>query len=93
MVRKGLVAALFLVLMFGAFALGRASERDETVLTVQVTSADHELQSGYFSLGAETTLLVKPGSPVFRFLSRHRGQKITLTMSQTESRTLSRLDR
>jgi len=92
-VRKGLVAAVFVLLMLGAFAVGRASDRDEVAVTVQVTAADHELHGGYFSLGEQTTVMVKPGTELHRFLGRQRGKKITITMAATNERTLSRLDR
>jgi hypothetical protein len=83
------------VLLLLGYGIGRASDRtdDEAVLTVQVTAADHEVVEGYFSLGEQATLMVKPGTDVHRFLSRSRGQKITITMTQGASRTLSRLDR
>jgi hypothetical protein len=62
-------------------------------VTVQVTSADHELQEGYFSLGSDATLVVKPGTDLHKFLSRQRGKKITITMAETAGRTLSRIER
>ena len=45
--KSWLVVAL---LLLGA-AIGRAYDADETVLNVQVTSADHETEEGYFTLG------------------------------------------
>lgn len=90
--RKGLVAAVFVLLMLGAFAVGRASDRDEVVVTVQVTSAEHEAKEGYFSLGDTTTLMVKPGTDLYRFLDDRRGQKITIKITDAGPQ-LSRLDR
>jgi hypothetical protein len=91
--RNRFAGGLALAFLLGALGIVSASERDETVVTVQVTSADHEIQEGYFSLGQDTTLVVKPGTDLHKFLSRQRGKKITITMTETAGRTLSRIDR
>ena len=65
-----MVVALLLL----GFSIGRASDKDETVVTVQVNSADHEVQEGYFALGEQATVMVKPGSDLYQFLSRQRGE-------------------
>lgn len=75
------------------FGIARASDRDEAELTVLVSSADHELQEGYFSLGAEATVMAKPGSELYKFLTRQRGRKIHITLTDTSRPDLSRLDR
>jgi hypothetical protein len=80
------------VLLLG-FGLGRASDRDETSLTVQVSSADHEQEEGYFSLGENVTLLAKPGSDLFRFLTRQRGHKVKLLLQESTGPELSRIER
>ena len=92
--RKLLAAwvALALILMF-ALAVGRANDRDEAVMTVQVTSADHELQEGYFSLGDSATVIAKPGSDLHKFLSRQRGRKIKILLTESGGTELSRLER
>jgi hypothetical protein len=84
----GLVAA---VLLLAAFATARASDRDETVVTVQVSAADHELAEGYFSLGDSATMMVKPGSDLYRFLAGQRGHRVTITLVESTGRQLSRL--
>ena len=91
--RKLIAASVTLVLILVAFTVGRASDRDETVLTVQVSSADHELQEGYFTLGDSTTVFVKPGSQLYAFLSRQRGRKVKLVMTEASGPELSRLER
>ena len=68
------MAVLAIALVIASFMVGQASERDEASLTVQVSSADHEMEEGYFSLGDTATVMVKPGSDLYRFLSRKRGQ-------------------
>ena len=92
--RKLLAAwvTLALILIF-ALTVGRANDRDEAVLTVQVTSADHELQEGYFSLGESATVIAKPGSDLHKFLSRQRGRKIKVVLAEDGGAELSRLER
>ena len=91
--RKVSVVVLALTLVLAGYGLGRASDKDEAVVTVKVTSADHEVQEGYFSLGENTTVMVKPGTDLFRFLARHRDRTITVTLAEGSTRQLSRLDR
>lgn len=83
--------ALALVLL--GLSVGRASDRDETTVTVQVSSADHELQEGYFTLGDSVTVMVKPGSEIHRFLTRQRGRKVKISLSEATTPTLSKLER
>ena len=83
---------LLALILFG-LGVGWASDRDEAVVTVQVTSADHELQEGYFSLGETTTVIAKPGSDLHRFLSRQRGKKIKIVLTEADTRELSQLRR
>jgi hypothetical protein len=93
-VRQVLTAciALLIAVVLGV-AVGRASDRDETSLTVQVSSADHELQEGYFSLGDGLTIMAKPGSDLHRFLARQRGRKVKIVLTEATVPALSRLER
>ena len=91
--RNGLIAVVVAALILVGYGIGRASDKDEAVVTVKITSADHELLEGYFSLGENATVMVKPGSELFRFLSRHRDRTVTITLSESATRQLSRLDR
>jgi hypothetical protein len=86
-----MVLALFLI----GISIGRAAERekDETVVTVQVNSADHEVQEGYFALGEQATVMVKPGSDLFQFLSRQRGRKIKIVLTEAAALELSKIER
>jgi hypothetical protein len=92
-VRKLMAALITLALVVAAFAVGRASDRDETVMTVQVSSADHELLEGYFTLGDSATVMAKRGSALYNFLSRQRGRKIKVVLTESSGPELSRLDR
>lgn len=91
--RKLMAALITLALVVAAFAVGRASDRDETVMTVQVSSADHELLEGYFTLGDSATVMAKRGSALYNFLSRQRGRKIKVVLTDSSGPELSRLDR
>lgn len=91
--RKLIAAMVTLAIILTALTVGWASDRDETVLTVQVSSADHELQEGYFSLGDSATVFVKPGSTLYSFLSRQRGKKVKLVLTDASSPELSKLER
>jgi hypothetical protein len=82
-----------IALLLIGVGIGRASDRDEATITVQVNSADHEFQEGYFALGEEGTVMARPGSDLFKFLSRQRGQKVKIVLTQSEVRELSRLRR
>jgi hypothetical protein len=93
LVRIAMAAWLTLALLLVGLSVGRAYDRDETVLTVQVTSADHELVEGYFSLGENATVMVKPGSDLYRFLARQRGHKVKILLQESGPPELSRLER
>ena len=92
-VRNVMAAWLTLVLILLALSVGRASDRQETTLTGQVSSADHEVAEGYFTLGDNMTVMVKPGSEMYRFLARQRGRKVKITVTEASVPELSRLDR
>jgi hypothetical protein len=89
------VAVLVTVLLSLALtaSLGQASDHDQTIVTVEVSSADHELQEGYFTLGDKATVMAKPGSDLYNFLSRQRGRKIKITLEDASGAALSRLQR
>jgi hypothetical protein len=90
-VRQKLIWVTLALILFGLSAW--AHERDETVLTVLVSSSDHEFQEGYFTLGDNATVMVKPGSDLYKFLARQRGRKIKVVLSEAAGPELSRLAR
>jgi len=92
-VRIAMAAWLTLALVLVGLGIGRASDRDEAVVTEKVTSADHEVQEGYFSLGDDVTVIAKPGTDLYRFLSRQRGQKVKVQLTEAAGPELSRLER
>jgi hypothetical protein len=88
-----MAAWLTVALILVGLSIGRANDRDETILTVQVSSADHEIQEGYFSLGDNATVMVKPGSDLHKFLARQRGRKVKIVLTEAGGPELSRLER
>lgn len=91
--RIAMAAWVTLALILVGLSVGRASDRDETTVTVQVSSSDHELQEGYFTLGDSVTVMVKPGSDLHRFLTRQRGRKVKISLAEATAPELSRLER
>ena len=91
--KSATTALITLALLLIGFAAGRAFDKDETVVTVQVSSADHEVQEGYFALGEQATVMVKPGSDLFRFLSRQRGRKVRIVLTEASAPELARIER
>lgn len=86
-------ALMILPLLLFLLGIGHSSDRDETVVTVKVTSSDHELQQGYFSLGESATLIVRPGTDFHRFLSRQVGRNVRIILTRADGRELSQLSR
>jgi hypothetical protein len=82
------VAALLLGL-----SIGRAADTNETTVTVKVSSAEHETDEGYFSLGQDATVMAKPGSNLHQFLSRQNGKQVRVTLTLVDGRQLSRIER
>lgn len=91
--RTAMIGWMALALLLVGISIGRASDRDEATVTVQVSSADHELEEGYFSLGDAATVIAKPGSNLHRFLTRQRGRTVKIVLTEADARTLSRLER
>src|SRR3954464_7763175 len=74
-------------------SIGRAADNNETSMTVQVSSAEHETDEGYFSLGKDATVMAKPGSALHQFLARQNGRQVRVTLTLVDGRQLSRLER
>jgi len=88
-----MIGWMVLAALLLGLSLGRAADTNETTMTVQVSSAEHETDEGYFSLGKETTVLAKPGSELHQFLARQNGRQVRVTLTMVEGRQLSRLER
>jgi hypothetical protein len=92
-VRIAMTAWMVLALLLVCLGVGWASDKDEAVMTAQVTAADHEALEGYFSLGESATLVAKPGTDLHRFLTRQRGKKIRVVLAKADGRELSQIRR
>jgi hypothetical protein len=82
------VAALLL-----GMSLGRAADGNETTMTVQFSSAEHEADEGYFSLGKDATVIAKPGSELYGFLNRQNGRQVRVTLTLVGGQQLSKLEK
>ena len=91
--KRAMVGWMVVAALLLGMSIGRAADGDETVLMVKISSADHESDEGYFSLGKDATVLAKPGSDLHRFLTRQNGRAVRLTLTQVDGRQLSRLER
>ena len=91
--RKLLTASITLALVVFGLTVSGANDRDEAIMTVQVSSADHEVQEGYFTLGDSATVVARPGSDLYKFLVRQRGRKVKVVLSEAGGSELSRLER
>jgi hypothetical protein len=92
-VKKAMVGWMVVAALLLGMSIGRASDGDEAVFTAKVTSADHETDEGYFSLGKDATVLAKPGTELHRFLARQNGREVKVTLTLMDGRQLSRLNR
>lgn len=68
------------ILLLG-FLVGKVQSQvaDQITIRIVVSSADHEVSEGYFSLGDDTTLITKPGTDLYRFLVRNKSRKVIVT--------------
>ena len=72
---------VWLTLALLLFALGRLSHAgDEMAIVGFVTATDQEANEGYFAIGGDAMIVVKPTSGVQRWLKAHSGQRIRVTL-------------
>lgn len=91
--RRAMIGWMVFAALLLGLSIGRAADRDEASLTAQVSSAEHETEEGYFSLGSDATVLAKPGSELQRFLARQNGRTVRITVTLVGVEQLSRLER
>ena len=91
--RNAMIGWMVVAALLLGLSIGRAADGDETTMTVQVSSAEHESDEGYFSLGKDATVMAKPGSELHRFLSRQNGRQVRVTLTMVDGRQLSKLER
>lgn len=66
------------LLLFGLGKMTRAA--DELAMAGFVNATEQEASEGYFALGNDTMVVVKPGSGMQRWLKTHTGQRVRVTM-------------
>ena len=91
--RNAMIGFMMVAALLLGLSLGRAADTNETTMTVQVSSAEHEADEGYFSLGKEATVLARPGSDLHRFLARQNGRQVRVTLTMVGGQQLSKLER
>jgi hypothetical protein len=91
--RGAMIGSMVFAALLLGLSIGRAADRDETTLTAQISSAEHETEEGYFSLGSDATVLAKPGTELQRFLARQNGRKVRVTLTLVGADQLTRLER
>ena len=91
--RNAMIGWMVVAALLLGLSIGRAADVNETSMTVQVSSADHETEEGYFSLGTDATVMAKPGSELHRFLARQNGRQVRITLTLVDGRQLSRIER
>ena len=91
--RNAMIGWMMVAALLLGLSLGRAADTNETTMTVQISSADHETDEGYFSLGKDATVMAKPGTELYQFLARQKGRQVRLTLTLVDGRQLSRIER
>ena len=91
--RNAMIGWMVVAALLLGISLGRAADGDETTMTVQVISAEHETDEGYFALGKDATVMAKPGSNLHRFLARQNGRQVRITLTMVDGRQLSKIER
>lgn len=91
--RNAMIGWMVVATLLLGMSIGRAADGSETVMTVQVSSADHEIDAGYFALGKDATVMAKPGTDLHRFLVRQNGRQVRVTLTLVGGKQLSRLER
>ena len=69
---------LVVLLLFGLGKMTRAG--DELVIAGFVSATEQEASEGYFALGNDAMVVVKPGSGLQRWLRTHSGQRVRVTL-------------
>jgi hypothetical protein len=74
-IRPWVAIALVVGLLGGAALAGQA-----TSVQGQLSATEQEADEGYFAIGQDTMLVVKPGSALHDWLKARRGQRVRVTL-------------
>ena len=91
--RNAMIGWMVVAALLLGMSIGRAADTNETTVTVKVSSAEHETDEGYFSLGQDATVMAKPGSELHQFLARQNGKQVRVTLTLVDGRQLSKIER
>jgi hypothetical protein len=68
-------------IVFGFVLLGLGVRaHDGAAFTGQVAATAQEADEGYFSVGQEQAIVVKPGTQLQQWLKSHTGQRVKITI-------------
>jgi hypothetical protein len=81
-----IAAALGVLVGLGA---GLAASSDVHVFGT-LTAEPHEVEEGYFAIGTDSYLVLKPGSPAHEWMRERVGQRLTVTVSAAGPLTAAR---
>ena len=71
----------WLTLALLLFGLGKMTHAgDELAFAGFISATDQEATEGYFALGNDAMVVVKPGSGLQRWLKTHSGQRVRVTL-------------
>jgi hypothetical protein len=70
---------LFLVALIGLMTLS-ARANGGIELRGQLSANETEMQEGYFAVAEDTVLMVRPGSPLHRWLREHAGRTVRVVV-------------
>lgn len=83
MTRRLLPVLVLSLLMLVALGWRLAAQTGAS-MTGHLSAAAHEIEEGYFSIGPESYVIVKPGSDLHDWLTVHLGQEVTVTVGVAE---------
>jgi len=68
----------FALLLFGLGTITSAG--DELAMAGFVSASDQEAREGYFAIGGDAMMVVKPDSGIHRWLQAHSGQRVRVVL-------------
>jgi hypothetical protein len=82
-IRAWWVAAALVIGLLG----GAAVASQAITVQGQLSATEQEADEGYFAVGQDTTLVVKPESALHDWLKARRGQRLRVTLVEVETGT------
>jgi hypothetical protein len=76
---------VFLIAIGFAAAGFAAGAHNGIELKGELSASETEMEEGYFSIEADTTLVVRPGSPMHQWLRDHAGRQVRLLVEPVQT--------